>query len=60
MKNKYEDKDIENEINSFIDLVLHLDSYLFKDKTGLENLKSKISKINLGQNSQKLIYEIIE
>ena len=60
MKNKYEDKDIENEINSFIDLVLHLDSYLFKDKTGLENLKNKISKINLGPNSQKLIYEIIE
>ena len=59
MKNIYSDKAIENEINSLLDLVLHLDSFLFKGKPGLINLSSKISKLNLSLNSQDLINQII-
>lgn len=59
MKNKYNDEKIENEINSLIDLVLHLDPYLFKGQTGLSNLNQKISKLELSNNSSELIQEII-
>ena len=47
MKNNNDDKSIQNEINSFKDLVIHLDSFLFKGNDGLKNLSNKISKLNL-------------
>ena len=59
MKIKYNDKTVENEINSFIDLVLHLDSFLFKGQIGLEKLNKKISKLNLIKNTIDVIQEII-
>ena len=59
MENKFDDKSVENEINSFIDLTLHLDSYLYKGETGSENLKNKITKLNLSNNSKDIINEII-
>ena len=46
MKNNNIDKSIQNEINSFKDLVLHLESFLFKGNDGLKNL-SNIIKILL-------------
>ena len=58
MKNKYNDTDKEKEINSFIDLVLHLDSFLFKGQTDLDNLNKKISNLNLSNNSIEIIQEI--
>lgn len=59
MENKFEDKIIENEINSLLGLVLHLDSYLIKGKEGFEGLKQKIIKLNLSRNSRDIIYQII-
>ena len=59
MKNKYNDTDKEKEINSFIDLVLHLDSFLFKGQADLDNLNKKISNLNLSNNSIEIIQEII-
>ena len=59
MKNNNIDKSIQNEINSFKDLVLHLESFLFKGNDGLKNLSNKISKINLSKNSIDLINQII-
>ena len=45
MKIQYDDKKMENEINEFKDLVLHLDSYLMKGKLGLKSLQQKIIKL---------------
>ena len=59
MKNIFSDKIIENEINSLIDIVLHLDSFLLKGKLGLVNLFNKINKLKLSQNSIDLINQII-
>ena len=59
MKNIFSDKIIENEINSLIDIVLHLDSFLLKGKLGLVNLFNKINKLKLLQNSIDLINQII-
>ena len=59
MKNNDNDKSIQNEINSFKDLILHLDSFLFKGKAGLENLSNKIAKLKLSKNSIDLINQII-
>ena len=59
MKNIFSDKIIENEINSLIDIVLHLDSFLLKGKLGLVNLFNKINKFKLSQNSIDLINQII-
>ena len=59
MKIHYDDKTIENEINEFKDLILHLDTYLTKDKEGLESLKHKIIKLNLSNNARDLINQII-
>ena len=59
MSNKFDDKSEENEINSLLDLVLHLDSYLYKGEAGKENLKNKMTKLNLSRNSFDIINEII-
>ena len=59
MKNNNDDKSIQNKINSFNDLILHLDSFLFKGKEGLSNLSNKISKLKLSKNSIDLINQII-
>lgn len=59
MENTFDDKKMENEINSLLDLVLHLDSYLIKGKEGLGGLKQKIIKLNLSRNSRDIIYQII-
>ena len=59
MENISSDKIIENEINSLIDIVLHLDSFLLKGKLGLVNLFNKINKLKLSQNSIDLINQII-
>ena len=59
MKNIFSDKIIENEINSLIDIALHLDSFLLKGKLGLVNLFNKINKLKLSQNSIDLINQII-
>ena len=60
MNKNLEDQKIQNEINSFIDIILHLDSYLFKGQNGLNSLNQKISKLKLSKNSQDLISQIIE
>ena len=59
MKIHYDDKTIENEIIEFKDLVLHLDTYLMKEKEGLESLQHKIIKLNLSNNARDLINQII-
>ena len=59
MENLSNDKIIENEINSFIDIALHLDSYLLKGKIGLVNLNNKIKKYKLSQNSIDLLNQMI-
>ena len=59
MKNEYEDKMLENKINEFKDLVLHLDSYLMKGKVGLKSLQQKIIKLELSKNFQEQINQII-
>ena len=59
MENISNDKIIENEINSFIDIALHLDSYLLKGKIGLVNLNNKIKKFKLSQNSIDLLNQMI-
>ena len=59
MENISSDKIIENEINSFIDIALHLDSYLLKGKIGLVNLNNKIKKYKLSQNSIDLLNQMI-
>ena len=59
MENISSDKIIENEINSFIDIALHLDSYLLRGKIGLVNLNNKIKKYKLSQNSIDLLNQMI-
>ena len=60
MNKNLEDQKLQNEINSFTDIILHLDSYLFKGQDGLNSLNQKISKLKLSKNSQDLISQIIE